>query len=86
MDTAVRDVINWMTKPPADLTLPEHIAWHTDRGYRVISQTSEGVQLVRPKVFSFVWACLWFLCFGVGVLVYLFYYMAKQDQSVWLPA
>lgn len=86
MDTAVQDVIAWMTKPPADLPLADQIAWHTSRGYRVISQTPEGVQLVKPKQFSLVWAFLWFLLGGVGLLVYILYYVSKRDQTVWLPA
>ena len=29
-------------------------------------------------------ALLWFLLFGIGILVYLFYYMAKSDERVTL--
>lgn len=53
-------------------------------GYRVQARTPTTAQLVKPKSFSFLWALLWFLVFGVGVLVYLFYYAAKRDSSVYL--
>ena len=41
-------------------------------------------QLVRPKKFSFIWALLWFLLFGIGIIVYLIYYAAKQDEGRYL--
>ncbi len=41
-------------------------------------------QLVKPKKFSFLWAILWFLLFGVGLVVYLLYYAGKKDQTVYL--
>jgi len=53
-------------------------------GYRVVSETETSAQLLKPKVFSFVWALFWFLFLGVGVLVYIFYYMAKKDKTVYL--
>ena len=31
-----------------------------------------------------LWATLWFLVFGIGVLIYIFYYMAKTDEIVYL--
>jgi uncharacterized membrane-anchored protein len=39
---------------------------------------------VRPKKFSFLWALLCFLLFGIGILVYVAYYLAKSDQTVYL--
>jgi hypothetical protein len=33
-----------------------------------------------------MWAFLWFLCLGVGLVVYLLYYAAKKDQQVYLTA
>ncbi len=53
-------------------------------GYRVVSQTETSAQLLKPKVFSFVWAFVWFLLLGFGVLIYIFYYMAKKDKTVYL--
>src|SRR5215472_10079265 len=56
----------------------------TRRGYRVVSQTETAAQLVKPKTFSASFALLWFLLFGVGILVYLLYYAAKRDKQVYL--
>jgi len=55
-----------------------------NQGYRVVSQTDSSAQLVKPKEFSFIWAFLWFLLLGIGVVVYLFYYASKKDKSVYL--
>ncbi len=64
--------------------LQAQINEYARKGYIVQSQTETSAQLVKPKVFSFVWALLWFLLLGVGVLVYIFYYMSKNDQTVYL--
>lgn len=60
------------------------IAKFVRQGYRVVSQTDTTAQLVRPKRFSLLWAALWFLFFGIGLLVYLIYYMAKRDSQIYL--
>lgn len=65
--------------------LEQQIDGHLQRGYRVVSQTDTAAQLVRPKSFSFIWAMAWFLLCGVGVLVYVFYYASKSDDTVYLP-
>jgi len=31
----------------------------------------------KPKQFSFLWALLWFLVFGIGIVVYLIYYASR---------
>jgi uncharacterized BrkB/YihY/UPF0761 family membrane protein len=53
-------------------------------GYRVTAETDRSAQLVKPKEFSFIWALIWFLLLGFGVLIYIFYYMAKKDSVVYL--
>lgn len=40
--------------------------------------------MVKPKEFAFGWATFWFLMFGVGILVYIFYYMGKKDEMAYL--
>jgi uncharacterized membrane protein len=64
--------------------LQEQIRWYVRHGYRVVNQTATTAQLVKPKRFSFLWAILWLLMFGVGLLVYLLYYAAKKDTVVYL--
>jgi len=61
--------------------LEEEIAQYMSEGFFVRQRTATTAQLVRPKRFSFVWALLWFLVFGIGIAVYLIYYAAKQDEG-----
>ena len=65
--------------------LDHEIAGLVIQGHRVLSQTDTTAQLVRPKQFSFA-AALFFLVIGVGVglLLYVLYYLAKQDEAVYL--
>ena len=72
-------------RPGADKSLQEHIGWYVkEQGYQVVSQTETSAQLVKPKKFSLGWALLWFLVFGIGLLVYVFYYMANSAGSIYL--
>lgn len=64
--------------------LEDQIAAYTAEGYRVVSRSARGAQLVRPKTFSLGWALVWLLACGVGVLVYIFYWLAKRDDLVYL--
>ena len=64
--------------------LDAEVMKYARRGYEVRSRTQTAAQLVRPKKFSFIWALLWFLVFGVGILVYVLYYLGKSDQTVYL--
>lgn len=59
--------------------LEKQISILSQRGYSVTSRTDTTATLVKPKEFSFVWAVLWFLVFGIGILIYIFYYMSKKD-------
>ena len=53
-------------------------------GYEVRSRTQTTVQLVKPKKFSFIWALVWFLLFGIGLIIYLLYYWASASRgSTW---
>lgn len=64
--------------------LSREINRYVKRGFRVLSKTDTTAQLVKPKEFSFLWALLWFFLFGIGILVYLFYYMSKKDLAIYL--
>jgi len=64
--------------------LDKEISHYVKRGFQVVSRTDTTAQLVKPKKFSFLWAMLWLLCFGIGLLVYLIYYAAKRDEQIYL--
>lgn len=72
-------------RPRADAPIQQHINWYVAHGYMVVSQTDTSAQLVKPKVFSFVWALLWTLVALVGFLAYVFYHIAiKKEKTVYL--
>ena len=64
--------------------LQTQINEYARQGYIVQSQTETSAQLVKPKSFSFLWAFLWFLLLGIGLLIYIIYYLSKKDQAVYL--
>ena len=64
--------------------LDREITKYIKRGFRVTARTDTTAQLIKPKKFSFLWAFLWLLCFGVGVFVYLIYYWSKRDETAYL--
>lgn len=64
--------------------LQREISGYLRRGFRVQSQTETTAQLVKPKKFSLLWAVLWFFVFGVGLVLYLLYYLSKKDETVYL--
>ena|SRR5437899_8161069 len=74
-------------QPPAQVpwpTLQDQIERAVRMGYRVISQTSTSVQLVRPKRFSASWMLVWtVLSFGTLFWVYPIYYLTKQDDQLY---
>ncbi len=71
-------------RPGADKPLQEHVDWYVRQGYRITAQTETSAQLVKPKQFSLIWALLWFLMLGIGLLFYIIYYVAKKDKAVYL--
>lgn len=73
----------WLvSQAPEDLK--SQIRLGVQYGYHVTSQTDTTAQLFRNKQFSFLFAVLWFFCFGIGLLIYLFYYAAKKDDAIYL--
>lgn len=57
---------------------------YTIKGYRVLDRTETTAQLIQDKKFSGLFALLWFLVFGIGIVIYLIYYAAKRDTILWL--
>jgi LysM repeat protein len=68
--------------------LDKHIAQLVRHGYRVTSRTETTSQLVKPKEFSLLWALVWLLVtlfvFGLGIIIYILYYLAQKDQTAYL--
>ena len=64
--------------------LDREIARYVKRGFRLVTRTPTTAQLLKPKHFSFLWATFWLLCLVVGLLVYLFYYWSRRDQTIYL--
>ena len=50
-----------------------------EEAFQVKYKSDSQIQMVRPKKFSFIFALLWFLVGGIGIIVYIIWYMAKQD-------
>ena len=81
-----RDLDLQAQKTPVDIhpALSKEIQKYVRKGYRVVYQTATTAQLVKPKGFSCFWALAWLFIFGVGLLVYIFYYLAKKDKILYL--
>lgn len=72
------------SRPPTNAPLQDHIDWYQSRGLHLDSQTETTAKLSEPKQFAWGWAFFWFIFFGVGVFVYLIYYMLKSGKAVHL--
>ena len=64
--------------------LDRTIQYWASKGYTLQTRTTTTAQLVKRKKFSGFFAFLWFLCFGVGIVVYLLYYLSKRDRWVYV--
>jgi hypothetical protein len=69
-------------KAPGDLKAQVRIA--VEHGYQVVSQTHTTAQLMRKKQFSCLIATVLFLCFAIPFFIYLFYYIGKKDDYIYL--
>ena len=73
-----------MADSEVQTTLQNTIEDHASRGFIISSQTETTAEMVRSKEFNLVPALVWFLLFGIGVLVYIFYYMYKSDETIFI--
>jgi len=64
------------------VALDEVSSLYMTEGYLVTLRTDTQLQLIRKKQFSLLWAVLWTFLFGIGLLVYIFYYISKKDEQV----
>lgn len=73
----------WLiTQAPGDLK--GQIQKAISYGYHVTSQTATTAQLMRQKHFSCLLATVLFLFFAIPFFIYLFYYLAKKDDAIYL--
>jgi hypothetical protein len=82
------DGLKWaaLSEEERQARLAARVRAMTQAGWVVVQQTPSTAQLIRPKQFSAFWAIAWFLLCGVGVLVYVFYYMGKKDGTAYLTS
>lgn len=64
--------------------LEQEIQSYVRRGYRVLSQTDTSAQLIKPKKFSFLLAVLLFIIMVLPFILYLLWYMASKDKTVYI--
>jgi zinc-ribbon domain len=77
---------------PATLSLEERreilhaeLGRYALAGYRVVAQTDTTAQLIRPKTFScLIAAVLLAFTFGILLVPYLIWYVARRDEQVYL--
>lgn len=73
----------WLiNKHPKDLKA--QIKELTSKGYAVTVQDATTAQLMRRKQFSCLIATLSFFFFGIGFFLYLFYFLAQRDETIYL--
>lgn len=68
----------------SDHALREEVEKRTRRGWHIVSESTDGVQLRKPKHFSFGWALLWFVLAIFPFVVYLLWHWSKKDRYVLL--
>jgi hypothetical protein len=65
--------------------LQDEINKYIRRGFTVVSQTDTSAQLIKAKRFSLFWALFWLILgIGVGLVIYIFWYMAKRDKATYI--
>ncbi|OGL95034.1 hypothetical protein A2348_04665 [Candidatus Uhrbacteria bacterium RIFOXYB12_FULL_58_10] len=74
---------SWVTqKYPGDLSA--QVRYLIQFGYVVVHQNEKTAQLVRKKKFSLFLALCGLLLFFFGFLLYLVWYLAKRDDTIYL--
>ena len=64
--------------------LESSIVYYVRQGYRVGYQTEFSAQLLKPKQFSLLLAIVLFLFYIIPFVIYLLYYAAQKDKSIYL--
>lgn len=53
---------------------------YTLNGYEIVERGALGIKLFKKKKFSYLSAFLWFLLLGVGLVIYILYYLLRGDH------
>jgi hypothetical protein len=64
--------------------LKAQVRFLVQQGYTVTHQDEKSAQLMRKKQFSCLIAFLTLFIFGVGFLLYLIWFLAKRDETIYL--
>lgn len=75
---------NSIQYPIDESTLNKIVNCYVEKGFSVVSQTDTSVQLVRKKSFSCLLATILFLLAFLPFFIYLFYYLGKKDQTIFI--
>jgi hypothetical protein len=67
-----------------EAALDREVSKYVRSGYRVVSRTATTAQLVKPKRFNFLIAFIGFMFIVAGLILYVLYYMAQRDQTIYL--
>lgn len=77
--------------PPRSLTVDERrvileqrLQGYAKDGYRVLSQADTTAQLMKPKRFNFILALILLCLGGFPLIIYIFWYLAAKDQTMYL--
>jgi len=55
---------------------------YTNNGFEVVDRDRLEIKLSKKKKFSYLSAFFWFLLLGVGLVIYILYYLLKRDDNV----
>jgi len=55
---------------------------YTNNGFEVVNRDRLEIKLSKKKKFSYLSAFFWFLLLGVGLVIYILYYLLKRDDNV----
>jgi hypothetical protein len=71
--------------PMAVAQMEEEIARLTRRGYVIVNRAETSAQLKRSKHFSIWWALFWLLVGGLGLPLYIgWYLLVKRDRVAFI--
>jgi len=80
----LQEAVSMLTNAQRAQALETAIAGYVRKGFIVQSRSEFSAQLIKHKKFSLFWALFWLIMAVLPFFIYLLYYLAKKDQSVYL--